>query len=228
MVPRRIAGLLAIDKGKSAGYPPAMLDRLFSFVRDPQARRRQAFLRSVPLFAGLGDSEIALVHQALTERLFLGGEVIFEEGDVSRALLIVETGRVEIYRGKEERRATLGFVEAGGYVGEMALVDECPRSASAAAAEDSNILLLHKNKLDGLTHDFPAIGAAIMRQFARSLSDRCRALEVKLASESARPRAGAAPVEPARVAELERALAGMAVELERARRRRGEGALDPA
>jgi CRP/FNR family cyclic AMP-dependent transcriptional regulator len=201
-----------------------MLERLFGLVRDPEARRRDAFLKSVPLFAGLGDKEIALIRQALTERVFRAGEVLFEEGDASRALMIVETGRVEIYKGKEAGRAVVGFVESGGFIGEMALIDEFPRSASAAAAEDSSILLLHKNKLEGLTADFPAIGAAIMRQFARSLSDRCRALEARLLLEAARPRAAGPAAESARVAELERALASLALELDRARRALGEAA----
>jgi CRP/FNR family cyclic AMP-dependent transcriptional regulator len=205
-----------------------MFERLLALVRDPEARKRHLFLRSVPLFAGLGNKELALIRQALTERLYRAGEVVFEEGDASRALLIVESGRVEIYKGKGSEKAVLGAVEPGGYIGEMALVDDAPRSASAAASEDANVLLLHKNKLEGLTHDFPAIGAAIMRQFARSLSDRCRQLEARLLLEAARPRASAPAAESARVAELERALAGLAVELERSRRGSGAvGSLDP-
>ena len=52
-------------------------------------------------------------------------------------------------------------IEPRGFTGEMALLEETPRSASAEAAEQSNVFLLHKNKLEGLMVERPTIGMAI-------------------------------------------------------------------
>jgi CRP-like cAMP-binding protein len=62
-------------------------------------------------------------------------------------------------------------VRAGGYFGEMALIDEQPRSASARAAEESVLLVLHKNDFRAAIQDYPEIAFEVLTEFVRRLRE---------------------------------------------------------
>lgn len=78
----------------------------------------------------------------MEKRRFEAGEVIFAEGDPGDVAYMVETGRVEISRETERRRMVLGEVEAGGLFGEMALINDLPRMATATACEPTQCVLI--------------------------------------------------------------------------------------
>ena len=67
------------------------------------------------------------------KRSFRAGDHIFREGDAGAEVFIVESGRVRIWRGDQMEKNTLGFVETRGIFGEMALINNNPRMASATA-----------------------------------------------------------------------------------------------
>lgn len=219
-----------------------MIRMLAAWFEDAEAARKRRFLGGISLFKGMAGPEIARVQQCLSERLYRKGEAIFQEGDVGRALVIVESGSIDILKTLPDGlRRQLNRVGPGEFIGEMALLEEARRSASAVAAEDSNVFLLHKNKLEGLMAECPAVGMAIMGEFARSLLARFRRLEARMLAESppvesgtvsSSKRAaerGAGPAGSNGVEAMERALAAMAVELDRARRllaERGLGLAD--
>ena len=95
-------------------------------------------LRHTPLFAGLSDSELARMASDLHRRCYAGGETIFHQGDPGNAVYVVASGRVRIYVPTEEgQEVSVVFYGPGGMFGEMALVDQKPRSATAQAMEDT-------------------------------------------------------------------------------------------
>ncbi|MDF1747606.1 MAG: cyclic nucleotide-binding domain-containing protein [Alphaproteobacteria bacterium] len=74
--------------------------------------------------------------RVLNRRTFFKGDVIFNEGDYGSQAFVLQTGRVRITKTLAGGgRGTLGFVEAGGIFGEMALIDQSKRMASALAEE---------------------------------------------------------------------------------------------
>ena len=86
-------------------------------------------LRKVPLFADLDDKELQQVAASFKERTFDAGEVITEEGKGGVGFFVIEDGTAKItVRGEE--RATVG---PGGYFGEIALIDDGPRTATVTA-----------------------------------------------------------------------------------------------
>jgi len=142
---------------------------------DPQFSRKKQFLRSLEIFKDLKESELGHLVQALHSRTYREGEAVFVEGDIGRALFILESGSVELTRaGAGGAPSRLFTLKPGDFFGEMALLESLPRSATATASETSRVHLLYRNKLDSLLHSEPRIGVTIMSHLARLLSARLR------------------------------------------------------
>ena len=152
-----------------------MLKSLKRWFTDPAFSKKKQFLHSLDLFAELKGVELGTIAQALHARTYRAGEVVFVEGDIGRALFILESGKVEITRsGTDGKPVSLYTLVPGEFFGEMALLESLPRSATATATEPSRLHLLYRTKLDALLHANPRVGAAIMGHLARLLSARLR------------------------------------------------------
>ncbi|HAZ08080.1 MAG TPA: hypothetical protein DCZ01_06065 [Elusimicrobia bacterium] len=142
---------------------------------DPQFSRKKNFLRSLDIFKDLKEREFGHLVQSLHSRTYREGEVIFVEGDIGRALFLLESGSVSLARsGPDGKPIPLYTLKPGDFFGEMALLESLPRSASAAALEPSRVHLLYRSKLDALLQAEPRIGVTIMSHLARLLSARLR------------------------------------------------------
>ncbi|UPT75319.1 MAG: cyclic nucleotide-binding domain-containing protein [Elusimicrobiota bacterium] len=154
------------------------MSALKSFKRwfiDPAFSRKKQFLRSLEIFKELRDRDLGHLVQALHSRSYREGEVIFVEGDIGRALFILESGAVELTRpGPGGEAQVLYKLEPGDFFGEMALLESLPRTATATATEKTHLHLLYKSKLDSLLAGEPRIGVTIMSHLARLLSARLR------------------------------------------------------
>lgn len=159
---------------------------VFSNIYDEETLRKIEFLRRIRLFEGISKKSLIHVLENLQERTYLKGETIFAEGDIGRALFIVFSGKVTLNKlnadtGKSE---PLAEVNPGEFFGEMALLEEMPRSAGAAAAEETQVFMLFKTKLESLLFSYPRIGVVIASQLARILSARLRARTEKVREEN--------------------------------------------
>ena len=142
---------------------------------DPQFAGRKQFLHSLDLFSDLKRAELGTLAQALHARTYRPGEVVFVQGDIGRALFILESGKVELTRKDAAGNSVVLYtLKPGEFFGEMALLESLPRSATAVAVETSRLHLLYRTKLDVLLHANPRIGVAIMSHLARLLSARLR------------------------------------------------------
>jgi CRP-like cAMP-binding protein len=153
------------------------IGRLFNFFRDDAYRSKREFLMRLPIFHGLRQKDFVHLVQALDDRTYLKGETLFNEGDVGRALFIVDSGDVQLLRKDDSGKDNpLAEVRPGEIFGEMALLEEMPRTAGAQALEKTKVYLLYKNKLERLIYEHPRIGVVIVHYLARTLSSRLRAL----------------------------------------------------
>jgi CRP/FNR family cyclic AMP-dependent transcriptional regulator len=144
---------------------------------DPEFNRKRKFLQRISLFQGISRREFGQLFQALVARAYAPGEILFHEGDVGRALFILESGHVEITRATAKGDPTrVAILNPGDYFGEMSLLDERPRTATAVATEPVQVHLLYKTELEKLIKHVPHIGAAIMTHLAMLLAARLRAL----------------------------------------------------
>ena len=93
------------------------------------------------------------------------GGVIFAVGDPGREMYIVRSGRVDLKLGD----TLLESVGPGGILGELALIDPAPRSASAVAGPDCTLARVDKDAFDDLVRRVPGLALEVMRVMARRL-----------------------------------------------------------
>jgi CRP/FNR family transcriptional regulator, cyclic AMP receptor protein len=89
-------------------------------------------LRNVPLFAGLNKKELQQIASSMRERRFKAGDTLTQEGAGGVGFFIVEEGKAEVTVGGEAR----GSIGPGDYFGEIALINESPRTATLTASTD--------------------------------------------------------------------------------------------
>lgn len=129
----------------------------------------------VNVLEGLSEEELAGLEQACQRLSFEAGEAVFREGDPGEDLYIVRTGRVRIAKAISLAvDRTLLLLGPGGVFGELAMVGEGARSASATALERTDVLALSRDGFDLLTEKQPALGLKVMGRFAGMLADRLR------------------------------------------------------
>jgi len=128
---------------------------------------RLVALRSVPLFAAVGPEPLAELAERTAAVRFEAGEAIFAEGDEGDALWVILEGSVEIV-AKGRVVATLRAPE---HVGEMAILDGRPRSATARACTSLRLLRLDGAALREVGRAFPAVYEGLLRTLSARLRD---------------------------------------------------------
>jgi CRP-like cAMP-binding protein len=134
-------------------------------------------LQGVDLFEGLTDKELDQVAAICIEKRFKPGELITQEGAQGAELFIITEGFVEILLGERPAAPARVVVSLGPgqIIGEMALVDQGPRSASVRATSQPTVVqTIHRADLDALCQQETRIGYVIMRNLAADLSFKMR------------------------------------------------------
>lgn len=106
-----------------------------------------------------------LLEHGRASRPFEAGEVIFTKGDVGDAMYLVREGSVAL---RSEDRI-IEIVEAPGLFGEMALIDQEPRSLTAVAASDVTLVQISVRQFWPLVHETPGFARLVMRVMAQRL-----------------------------------------------------------
>lgn len=124
-------------------------------------------LRRVTLFDGLKDRDLKKLAQSFKERTFSEGTTIAEEGKSGVGFFIIESGNVE-YSVHGEKRGTGG---PGDCFGEVALIDDGPRSATVTAATDVAAYGLTSWEFRPLVEENAAIAWVLLQAMAKRLRD---------------------------------------------------------
>lgn len=101
-------------------------------------------LGHVDLFTGLDKKELRHIANSCQERKFPAGSVLMKQGDTGAGLFVITKGHVKITQvvGPDRAEEDLGTAGPGEVLGEMALLDDLPRSATVTAVDDVTVLLL--------------------------------------------------------------------------------------
>ena len=127
-------------------------------------------LRKVPLFAGLGESDLAAFAELTRERSYPKGSVIVFEDDPGDALYLVAAGQVKVVIIAEDgREVILSVLGEGSFFGEMAVIDDEPRSAHVIAMEDSSLLVLRREDFYSRLRSSPEVAISLLREISRRL-----------------------------------------------------------
>ncbi len=134
----------------------------------------EAALARVRIFSALARRDLQKLASKCQLRHFEAGDSILEEGSIGLGLFIITAGRVEVFRIHDGRKVVLAVLGAGNVLGEMALLDDQPRSASAVALEDTEYLLLTREGFRTLVKRHPRIALPIVAPLARRMRDQNR------------------------------------------------------
>ncbi|VAW88586.1 hypothetical protein MNBD_GAMMA16-1612, partial [hydrothermal vent metagenome] len=106
------------------------------------------------MFLNLTHQDMDVIASFGRTRLCLKNKTLFHKGDESDCLYILMKGRVKVYiSNKYGSELILRYLEPGEHFGELALIDEEPRSASVVATEDSKITCLSRTKFEECLHN---------------------------------------------------------------------------
>lgn len=129
-------------------------------------------LEASSLFGQLKPAEQELLRGLAEERAFAAGQEIFREGDAGDAVYVVKEGLVEISVAVGgDHRLVFSRIEPGDIFGEMAVLEDKPRSACAVACQDTTVYLLPRAGILKLVQGSPALALALLREISSRLRD---------------------------------------------------------
>lgn len=136
-------------------------------------------LRAVPLFGQVPEAELAAFTHLVRERRQPRGSMILSQGDRGDTLFLIRSGQVKVSVVAEDgREVILSVLGPGSFFGELALLDDEPRSAHVIAMEDTVLLLLHREDFRGRLKLSPELSVSLLRE----LSQRLRRADDTIAS----------------------------------------------
>lgn len=132
-------------------------------------------LRSVYFFRDLDEPDLELVADLCKEQLFADGEVIFREGARGERFYIILSGAVEIWKREAQLEEQLLAIQGPGEMfGEMALVDDLPRSATVVARGPVRALYLTRERLNEVLDASSSVGRSLLRSLAAMVRESNR------------------------------------------------------
>ncbi len=139
-------------------------------------------LKKLNLFENLSEQELEKILKICVKQTFSKDAVIFKEGAAGDGCYIIIRGAVRISKfipniGEE----ALTVLKAGDYFGEMALIDNFPRSAHAIVNEDADVFAISKTDLDQILSSDHELGYKLLWTFTKTLSRRLRETNDKIA-----------------------------------------------
>jgi serine/threonine protein phosphatase PrpC len=178
--PQAIQGLLNLAREKAPSRPTAVL--LFQVPTEEapssgDSLSRLAVLTRMPLFAYCSQEELHSIASVALPRFVSRGERIFSQGEPGQEIFLVVHGEVAILRDGFE----VARVGSGTNFGEMAMLDEPTRSASAVAVCDTELLLISRETFFGLLMGNPTLAVKILWNMLLKLSDNLRRTTTVLA-----------------------------------------------
>jgi len=127
-------------------------------------------LKNVPFFTKLDQDEITELSSRLIPRKFSPGQIIFHLGDPGGLLYIITKGKVKIaHSNPDGQEALLAIIGAGDFFGELALLDDSARSATAEALEQTETLTLHRTEFMRFIDKHPAFARHVLYVLSRRI-----------------------------------------------------------
>ncbi|MCX6023739.1 MAG: Crp/Fnr family transcriptional regulator [Chloroflexi bacterium] len=138
----------------------------------------ESLLRRIPLFDALSEEALQELGSRVRRRRFRNGDVIFHKDDPGSTLYLLESGQVKVYVPTEDGKdIILAMLMPGQFFGELSLLDNKPRSATAAATEETVTLILERDDLFAFLRENPDIALRLLEVIAARLRQTDSLLE---------------------------------------------------
>ncbi len=120
------------------------------------------FLRRVPLFAEMSEDDLARLCEMVEEVHLPAGQDLFKEGSKGDRAYVITGGQIEILKESSGRQVLVSVRAAGDVIGEMALLEDAPRSATVRARTDSELLAIHQEQMEQLLKSSASAAQAML------------------------------------------------------------------
>jgi len=132
-------------------------------------------LKGVPIFQELEKKQLREIEHLVHRRTYAKSETVFTQGQPGLGMYIILSGSIDIIQAdKENNELKLATLEEGAFFGEMGLLVDAPRSASARASDLAEVVAFFRPDLLDLLNRQPIIGTQILRGLAEVLATRLR------------------------------------------------------
>lgn len=163
-------------------------------MNDAQRQSTDALLRrlheSVGIFAGMDRDDMIHLLAGASRAHFKAGDCVFSEGETGEAMYVVVSGRLFVSRRRADGSPlVLATIEAGEAIGELALLDDAPRSATVRALDSCEVLVIHRKAI----RERSSLAAVLYHNLARVLAHRLRVTNEDLLSRPFHPSSQAEP-----------------------------------
>lgn len=132
------------------------------------------FLLGAKGFKDLGQPDIDALNSVCAEEAFKSNDTIFPEEGPGDKMYIIKSGSIKITKKVKGQENTIAVINAGEFIGEMALLDGMPRSAAAKAAADTVVVSISRENYATLRAKFPQTALKIVDILVKVLSNRLR------------------------------------------------------
>ena len=128
-------------------------------------------LNKVPLFSMLKTEDIHMISTIATEEAYEDGHILFHEGDIGDRLFIVVSGNVLILKNKNGVETPLATLKENDFLGELSLFDAETRTATARCSGRCTFLVIERNDMEQLAHEYPAIAFGFIKVLISRMRD---------------------------------------------------------
>lgn len=150
-------------------------EKLFNRAYDKDTIDKIKFLSNIYIFKGIRKKDLLYILENLYEKKYQKNEFLFKKGDLGKALFIIYRGKIGLYKSTDLSKFIIE-VKEGEFFGEMALLEEMPRTMTAVALEDTDVFMLYRISLENMIKTKPKISSLISYNLACVLSSRIRNL----------------------------------------------------
>lgn len=129
--------------------------------------QKAELLSQVKMFSALNKKELALISKASDVVSVPGGTEIVRQGDIGHEFYLILSGSATVARGGE----TIAELRPGNYFGEMALLDQGPRSATVTADSDTELVVIGQREFAAVLEEVPAVAHKLLVAMASRLRE---------------------------------------------------------
>ena len=139
---------------------------------------RILLLRQVPMFSGLSPDDLERIADIAEEQLFLDQSLLCREGEHGDALYVITSGKVDVITGSGKQETVLATRGVGDFVGEMAILESAPRSATLKARGSVRVLVINGNTFKTILLDRPEVAVSALRQMSKKIRELNKQVDV--------------------------------------------------
>jgi CRP/FNR family transcriptional regulator, cyclic AMP receptor protein len=151
---------------------------ILEIIRKKMAGEKTEVMRTLeatPIFSGLNDLELKKIEVITHEREYSPEETVFHENEPGAGLYIIRTGEIKLTKkGTTGTEVLIATMKDGEFFGELALLDEAPRSANAVSTAKTQILGFYRPDFLSLLQREPKLGSKVLLNLSLILAKRLR------------------------------------------------------